>query len=157
MQIGEVAKKGGVSVQTVRFYERQGLLPEPGRKESGYRVYGERDLKRLLFIRHAKGLGFSLEEIREILRMRERGQCPCGSVLVLAEQHLEAVERQIQQLSRFRDELRRAIRQWKRSGQQQLSANAFCSLIENTMRDGGTKDKQKRQPQEKAYRRRLPL
>ena len=157
MQIGQMAKKAGVSVQTVRYYERQGLLPDPGRKASGYRIFGDRDLSRLLFIRQAKKLGFSLEEIREILHMREHGQCPCGIALRLAEQHLQSVERQIQQLSRFRDELRRAIRQWKRSGQQQLSANAFCSLIENTMRDGGTKDKHKRQPQEKAYRRRLPL
>lgn len=156
MQIGELAKKGGVSIQTVRFYERQGLLPDPGRKESGYRVYGEKDLRRLVFIRQAKDLGFSLEEIREILHMRERGQCPCGSVVLLAEQHLQSIERKLQQLSRFREELRRAVRKWKQSGQQQLSANAFCSLIENTMRDGGTKDKQKRQPQKKARRRTVP-
>lgn len=156
MQIGELAKECGVSIQTVRFYEREGLLPDPGRKASGYRIFGDRDLSRLLFIRQAKDLGFSLEEIREILHMREHGQCPCGIVLRLAEQHLRSVERQIQQLSRFRDELRRAIRQWKRSGQQQLSAIAFCSLIENTMRDGGTKDKQKRQPQKKARRRTVP-
>lgn len=135
--------KGGVSVQTVRFYERQGLLPDPGRKESGYRVYGERDLRRLLFIRHAKDLGFSLDEIREILRMRGRGQCPCSTVLRLAGQHLQTVERQLEQLSRFRDELRRAILQWKRSGQQRLSADAFCALIENTIRDGNRKGKQK--------------
>ena len=81
MQIGEMAKKGGVSIQTIRFYERRGLLPSPPRKESGYRLYGQADLKRLLFIRQAKALGFSLDEIRTILRMRERGQCPCASVL----------------------------------------------------------------------------
>ncbi len=131
-------------------------MPSPPRKESGYRLYDEADLKRLLFIRQAKALGFSLEEIRTILKMRERGQCPCGSVLRLAEQHLVTIDHQLRQLSRFRDELRRAIKEWKRSGQQQLSANAFCSLIENTMRDGGTKDKQKRQPQKKARRRAAP-
>lgn len=133
MQIGEIAEKGSVSVQTVRFYERQGLLLNPPRKDSGYRLYGEADLRRLLFIRQAKALGFSLQEIKEILRMRERGQCPCGSVLSLAERHLQNVERQLRQLSRFRDELRRAVRQWKRSGDQQLSADAFCTLIENTI------------------------
>jgi MerR family transcriptional regulator, copper efflux regulator len=136
MQIGELAKKAGVSVQTVRFYERRGLLPNPIRKESGYRAYGETDLKRLLFIRQAKALGFSLDEIRTILKMRDRGQCPCASVLRLAEQHLETTERQISQLAAFRDELRGAIRKWKRSGQHQLSADAFCILIENTMRGG---------------------
>lgn len=152
MQIGELAKKGGVSIQTVRFYERQGLLPDPGRKESGYRVYGERDLRRLVFIRQAKDLGFSLDEIREILKMRERGQCPCSSVLRLAERHFQTVERQLQQLAKFRDELSRAIRRWKRSGQQRLSAGAFCALIENTMGDGRRKGQEKRQSQKRVYR-----
>ena len=135
MQIGEIAEMCNVSVQTVRFYERLGLLPNPPRKDSGYRIYGEADLKRLLFIRQAKALGFSLQEIREILRMRARGQCPCGSVLKLAERHLYNVDRQLQQLSAFREELRRAVSLWKRSGKQQLSANAFCALIENTLSD----------------------
>jgi MerR family transcriptional regulator, copper efflux regulator len=143
MQIGEVAKKAGVSVQTVRFYERQGLVPSPPRKESGYRLYGEADLKRLLFIRQAKSLGFSLDEIRVILSMRERGQCPCASVLRLAEQHLTNIEHQLRHLAAFRDELRSAIRKWKRSRQQQLSADAFCTLIENTMRNGSAQAKPK--------------
>lgn len=136
MQIGQLAKKGGVTVQTVRFYERQGLVANPLRKDSGYRVYGEADVRRLLFIRQAKALGFSLREIREILRMRERGQCPCGSVLRLAKQHLEAIEHQLRQLAAFRDELRGAVRNWKRSRRQQISADAFCILIENTMSAG---------------------
>lgn len=143
MQIGVIAEKGRVSVQTVRFYERQRLLPNPPRKDSGYRVYSNADLKRLLFIRQAKALGFSLQEIREILLMRERGQCPCGSVLKIAERHLYAVERQLRQLSTFRDELTRAVKRWKRSGEQQLSADQFCSLIENTMTNGTNKGKEK--------------
>jgi MerR family copper efflux transcriptional regulator len=141
MQIGEMAKNAGVSVQTVRFYERQGLMPSAPRKESGYRLYDEADLKRLLFIRQAKALGFSLEEIRTILKMRERGQCPCGSVLRLAEQHLVTIDHQLRQLSRFRDELRRVVQQWKRSDRQQLSADAFCVLIENTMREASPRGK----------------
>jgi DNA-binding transcriptional MerR regulator len=143
MQIGEVAKKTGVSVQTVRFYERQGLLPNPPRKESGYRLYGEADLKRLLFIRQAKALGFSLDEIRTILHMRSRGQYPCGSVLRLAEEHLGTIEHQLHHLAAFRDELCRAIRKWKQSGRQQLSADAFCVLIENTMSDSSPQGKTK--------------
>lgn len=142
-----MAKNGSVSVQTVHFYERKGLLPDPGRKASGYRIYSERDLRRLLFIRQAKDLGFSLEEIGDILRMRERGQCPCDSVLHLAEQHLGAVERQVQQLCRFRDELRGAVLKWKRSGRQPISADAFCILIENTMNDSSSQGKTKNKPQ----------
>ncbi|MGH9508389.1 MAG: heavy metal-responsive transcriptional regulator [Terriglobales bacterium] len=133
MQIGELAKRGEVSVQTVRFYERSRLLPEPQRRVSGYRNYAEEDVRRLLFIRQAKALGFSLEEIRTILQMRERGLCPCVDVISLAERHLRETERQLRGLERFRSELARALRQWKRSGEERLSADAFCVLIERTM------------------------
>jgi MerR family transcriptional regulator, copper efflux regulator len=139
MQIGAMGKKAGVSVQTIRFYERQGLLPKPPRKESGYRLYRDTDLKRLVYVRQAKALRFSLDEIRRILRMRDRGQCPCASVLRLAEQHLETIEHQLGQLSTFRDELRRAIRKWKQPKQPRLSADAFCVLIENVMSDGSSR------------------
>src|SRR5438552_11453619 len=67
MQIGELAKRGGVSIQTVRYYERCGLLPKPERKPSRYRIYGEKDVHRLQFIRHAKALGFTLDEIKHVL------------------------------------------------------------------------------------------
>jgi DNA-binding transcriptional MerR regulator len=133
MQIGELAKRSGVTVQTVRFYERLKLLPEPQRKDSGYRVYSEPDLKRLRFVRQGKSLGFSLDEIRDILRMRERGHCPCGEVVSIAERHLRSVEQQITQLSKFRDGLSQAVKQWKKSGKQTISADAICVLIERTV------------------------
>jgi DNA-binding transcriptional MerR regulator len=133
MQIGKLAKTAGVSVQTVRFYERQGLLPDPGRTDSGYRRYTDAQVRQLRFIRQAKALGFSLEEIREILRTRGRGQCPCGKVISLAERHLQNVEGQIRHLETFRRELSKALKQWKPSGARQVSADAFCVLIERTM------------------------
>ena len=133
MQIGELAKRSAVTVQTVRFYERLRLLPEPQRKDSGYRVYSEPDLKRLRFVRQAKSLGFSLDEIREILRMRERGHCRCGDVVSIAQRHLRTVEQQISQLSKFRDGLSQAVNRWKRSGKQTISADAICVLIERTL------------------------
>ena len=145
MQIGELAKRSAVTVQTVRFYERLRLLPEPQRKDSGYRVYSEPDLKRLLFVRQAKSLGFSLDEIREILRMRERGHCPCGDVVSTAERHLRTVEEQITQLSKFRDGLSQAVKQWKRSGKQTISADAICVLIERTL-ESDKIQKSRRQP-----------
>src|SRR5436305_5950644 len=109
MQIGNLAKETGVTVQTVRFYERRGLMPQPPRRESGYRDYSEGDVRRLEFIRQAKGLGFSLREICEILRTRERGQCPCTDVTKMAERHLAAAEVEITRLQRFRRELRQAL------------------------------------------------
>ncbi len=133
MQIGKLAKEGGVTVQAIRFYERLRLMPQPRRKESGYRVYSDDDVKRLRFIRQAKTLGFSLDEIRDILQMRGRGECPCGEVVSIAERHLEDVEIQIRHLSKFRTELRRAVRSWKRLDEPKVSGDAICALIERTM------------------------
>lgn len=133
MHIGGLAKRAGVGVETVRFYERKGLLPPAQRKQSGYRVYGEKDLRRLLFIRQAKALGFSLEEVRDIIAKRGQGQCPCGTVIGIAERHLSGAEEQIRKLTAFRNELRRTVSRWKKEGQQQVSADVICTLIERTM------------------------
>jgi|SRR5579875_2101043 len=141
MNIGELAKQVGVNVQTVRFYERRGLLPEPTRKESGYRIYGPDDLHRLRFIRHAKTLGFSLNEIATILQMREKGKCPCGEVRKIGEKHLRDLGQQIQRLHDFHAELSRAVKTWKRLGEQKVSADAICVLIERTIDGAGTKEK----------------
>ncbi len=133
MQIGELAKSAGVTVQAVRFYERKGLLPSPPRKESGYRIYGEADVRRLQFVRQAKRLGFSLHEIQSILRMRDRGVSPCREVIAMAERHLVETERQLSYLLRFRDELARNLAEWKRSRKQVVSGGAICALIERTI------------------------
>ncbi len=81
MQIGVLAKESGVSVPALRFYERLGLLQKPARTEAGYQQYGPNDLRRLQLIRQAKRLGFSLDEIRRILRLRQQGSCPCDKVI----------------------------------------------------------------------------
>ncbi len=133
MKIGELAKQAGVNIQTVRFYERRGLLPEPTRKESGYRIYGADDLHRLRFIRQAKTLGFSLNEIATILRMRDKGKCPCGEVTKIGEKHLRDLGEQIKRLRSFHNELSRAVKSWKSLGEQRVSADAICVLIERTM------------------------
>lgn len=133
MQIGKLAEQAGVNVQTVRFYERRKLLPEPPRTVSGYRQYGKPELKQLRFIRQAKSLGFTLDEIRAIIRSRGRGQCPCTDVIEIAERHLRNVSEQIQTLETFKNELTTAIRQWKRAGKQRVEGGAICTLIERTM------------------------
>ena len=133
MQIGELAEQAGVNVQTVRFYERRRLLPEPPRTHSGYREYGEQELKQLRFIRQAKALGFTLEEIRDVIRSRGRGQCPCTDVIAIAERHLRDVNEQIQTLEKFKKELSGAVKEWKKAGKQTVSAGAICTLIEHTM------------------------
>jgi len=80
MQIGVVAKRVGLSVDAIRFYERNALLPRPARTPGGFRQYGERDLETLAFIRRVQGLGFKLSEIRRLLSLRGRRRQPCTLV-----------------------------------------------------------------------------
>ena len=80
MQIGELGEQLGVNPKTIRYYESIGLLPEPARSSSGYRVYDETDAERLGFIRAAQRRGLALDEVREILALRDGGQAPCDYV-----------------------------------------------------------------------------
>lgn len=141
MKIGEVAKQSGMTVEAVRFYERQGLLPRPPRTEAGYRVYAAADLRRLQIIRQAKRLGFSLQEIVRILRLRERGHCPCHEVIDTLEHHLCETEAQLQRLQIFRDEIASTLKQWKRNGTREVPGEVICGLIERTIKpSAGSKD-----------------
>jgi Hg(II)-responsive transcriptional regulator len=109
MNIGRLAELGDVNIDTVRYYERQGVLPPPTRNASGYRKYGEADLERLRFVRRAKDLGFSLTEIRDLLSLtRDRGSDMQG-VKRKAEQRLAQVERKITELQRVKRGLRKLI------------------------------------------------
>ncbi len=133
MRIGELASQAGMSVQAVRFYERNGLMPKPPRTEAGYRVYAGADLRRLQFIRQAKRLGFSLPEIVRILRLRERGHCPCPEVIETLEHHLRDTDEQLQRLRRFRAEIASTLKQWKRNGTLEAPGEVICGLIERTI------------------------
>lgn len=131
MRIGELSKRAGVSVETIRFYERDGLLRAPPRSGAGYRLYGEDDERRLRFIRRAKDLGFSLAEIRGFLQARDGGECPCQDVLAVADQHLRDVRQRIGRLEAFAQILQRALNQWRRSNRKvRPNPDEFCRLIE---------------------------
>lgn len=95
---GQLAKKAGVNIETIRYYERRGLLPKPGRRESGYRQYSDESVKRVQFIRHAKELGFSLKEIHELLSLRHDPGTPCSLVKKRAESKIEDIEAKIRTL-----------------------------------------------------------
>lgn len=133
MKIGELAERVGMTVPAVRFYEQAGLLPQPARTGSGYRVYATSDLRRLQLIRHAKRLGFSLEEIKRILRLREQGSCPCGEVITMLQRHLSNTDEQIQRLRRFRSELANTLAEWKNSPDGAVPGDVICGLIERSM------------------------
>jgi Hg(II)-responsive transcriptional regulator len=104
--IGQVAAAGGVAVGTIRYYERRGLLPSAGRSPSGYRKYSRDAVKRLRFIRHAQDLGFSLEEIRELLALRVRDSASCNAVAQRTRRKIDLVEQRIRDLKRLQRTLK---------------------------------------------------
>lgn len=109
LTIGVVAKSVGVAVDTIRYYEREGLLPEPKRRASGYRSYDDSTIAQLRFIRRAKELGFTLEEIRELLSLSVDRQHGVRSVKKRAQVRLAAIERRIVELQRVHDGLAQLV------------------------------------------------
>lgn len=105
LSIGQVARRVGVGVETVRFYEREGLLEEPPRRASGYRQYSEHVVKRIHFIKRAQQPGFSLKEITELLLLRVDGQTSCEEVKQHTEAKIAEVERKLIELQRMRQAL----------------------------------------------------
>lgn len=109
LTISPLARQAGVGIDTVRYYERMGLLPEPPRRASGYRVYPADALQRLQFIRRAKNLGFSLEEIKELLELSRQSGNGVSAVKATAAAKLKDVEERIAELERMRDGLRQLV------------------------------------------------
>ena len=105
LTIGQVAAAAAVNIQTIRYYERRGLVATPRRAASGYRQYGEDAVTRLRFIKHAQELGFSLKEIQELLALRVRHGAACDLVERKTRQKIELVERKIRDLERIRETL----------------------------------------------------
>ena len=105
MKIGELAKRAQVPIDTVRYYEREGLIPPPVRRASGYRDYLDADVERLRFMRRAKGLGFTLQEIRELLDLTTTSGEDMAALNARAQAKLEDIEGRILALSRVRDAL----------------------------------------------------
>lgn len=130
--IGQLARLGGVKRDSVRFYERNGLLPKPPRNANGYRAYDEAALTRLRFIKKAQSLGFSLDEVRRILSLRGQGSTTCRSVLAIAEATLAETEIKLRDLQNFRDSLALNVRRWRKAPARRKCAGEFCELIESS-------------------------
>lgn len=122
--IGQIARVTNCKVQTVRYYEKIGILPQAQRTEGNQRIYDHTHLDRLKFIRHSRELGFSLDQIRDILALRDTPAHSCGEVNQIAQAHLREVESKIERLTDMRKELKRMIVQC--SGGQVAS----CRIIE---------------------------
>lgn len=102
LTIGQVAKRAGIGIETIRFYEREGLIQDPPRSGSGYRLYPLETIDRLLFTRRAKALGFSLKEIRELLSLSVSPDATCEDVRQRAQAKLKAIENKIETLERMK-------------------------------------------------------
>lgn len=108
LKIGDLARETDTRVVTIRYYEKIGLLPEPARSSIGnYRAYGRDTLERLKFIRRCRSLGFSLEQVRDLLALASEAEHACDAVDRLTSEHLAEVERKIADLTRLAEELRR--------------------------------------------------
>lgn len=103
--IGELSKHTGISTQTIRYYEKIGLLPAPMRASNGYRQYDNSDIERLKFITRARQLDFSLDDVDEILALKERREAPCRYVMDVMAQQMRAIEQRISDLRQLHDEL----------------------------------------------------
>jgi MerR family copper efflux transcriptional regulator len=109
LTIGQLARKAQVNVETIRYYERRGLIPEPPRRQSGYRQYSEDAVSRIQFIKRAKELGFSLKEISELLSLRVDPDTTCGDVKKRAEVKIAEVEEKIRALQRIKKALTKLV------------------------------------------------
>ena len=138
LRSGELAKLAGVSRDTLRHYERRGLLARPSRSRNGYREYPASALDRVLLVRRALGVGFTLQELSRILAVRDRGGAPCHQVRALAGTKLTEVEAQLRELAGLRRELRRLLESWD-ALLENKSASERAGLLETLVTDASTR------------------
>lgn len=128
MKIGEVSRITATNIETVRYYERIGLLPKPTRTGGNYRIYAAQDVDRLKFIRHARGLGFDIADIRSLLDLSEHPERNCCEVDQIATSHLASVESKLRQLEQLQRELVRMLQQCR--GGQVADCRILLALAE---------------------------
>jgi DNA-binding transcriptional MerR regulator len=129
LKIGEVSRRSGVGIEALRFYEKQGLLGNPPRTQSGYRLYDEDVLERLEFIKRAQVLGFSLAEIARVIAEKRAGQSPCSEVREIVRRRLRELDARLKEMQSYRKELAAALNEWDEAGDKE---GHVCGLIEGT-------------------------
>lgn len=112
--IGSLSKKTGVNIETIRYYEKIGVMPKPQRSIGGNRLYNERQIKRLAFIRRSRELGFSLDEIRELLRLVDEKTFTCAEIAALSQKHLDDIRTKIRDLKKIERHMKDMLSQCSR-------------------------------------------
>ena len=140
LRSGELARLAGVSTDTLRHYERKGVLDAPRRAMNGYREYGAEALDRVLLVRRALGVGFTLDELARILKERDRGRAPCREVRELAAAKLAEIETRLSELVDVRDRLQTTIEGWD-SKLAQTPGGERAGLLESLATTTSTDDK----------------
>ncbi|RDE18287.1 Cd(II)/Pb(II)-responsive transcriptional regulator [Motiliproteus coralliicola] len=130
MRIGELARQTGTETVTIRFYEKQGLMPPPARSDSNYRIYNDTHKERLLFIRHCRGMDISLEEIATLLECREHPAMSCDNVNRMIDSHISQVLQQINDLQRLEQQLRQ-LRQRCNNERNPMGQAADCGILDS--------------------------
>jgi len=138
MKIGDLAKATGTQAETIRYYEREGLLPAPARTDSNYRQYDPSHVARLSFIRHCRSLDMTLDEIRGLLRFKDDPAGNCAAVNDLLDEHIEHVAARIRELRRLQVELKALRAQCDAAGR-------ACGILETLDKKGGTAPTSRRQ------------
>jgi DNA-binding transcriptional MerR regulator len=129
MKIGQIAKRSGIGIETIRYYEREGLLLEPERRPSGYRQYDESTLARLEYIRRAKELGFTLAEIRDLLDLSFAAHTGCDHIRQRAEGKLAGIEDKIRSLQQMKRSLGKVVQHCRTK-----NSTEDCPLVHKTKR-----------------------
>jgi len=127
--IKDISNITGISSRTIRYYESIGFLSKAKRNKSNYRVYSEEDIKIINFIKKSKLLGFSLEEIRTLLNIKEKGNSPCNKVIELIENHIIEIDKRIIKMINFKNKLQETLNNFK-SNYEVGSSGHICGLIE---------------------------
>ena len=131
MKIGELSTASGTTIESIRFYEREGLIAEPGRTDGNYRVYGDDHVQRLVFIRRCRSLDMALDEIRVLLRFKDAPTANCGDVNALLDEHIGHVTGRVQELRVLERQLREL-----RAQCHSIESGADCGILKQLSRGG---------------------
>jgi len=132
LYIGEAARRAGVTVKAIRYYERIGLIPEAGRNKSRFRVFPAETVERIEFIKRAQALGFTLDEIAEILAVYDQGECSCGQVRKSVEQKMKVIDRKLKELRALKKGL--LIVDERLAGKERERTPTICPVIHESQR-----------------------